>query len=244
MSTRVTRGQDRVGVVPGMPDPVDLADLWLAHALSCLLDACDVPLADRRGLIETGAPSPELAARAAADNAEARIERFDASRLAVLFAALAVEARLDRLLRQCDAADWPAVAHLAPAERFRIAPRLLDGLESATADSGLYNLAVDLFNLRDELVDAVGRPGAALTEISSEFSPSRTRAMVSASAKICDFLATLAHEVKSGTAHLARETADALTGRADAVSAVGPPRPELDRGWSRDIDFPPDMVAS
>ena len=162
----------------------------------------------------------------------------------MLFAALAVEARLDRLLRQRDAADWPAVAHLAPGEKFRIAPRLLDGRESVKVDRGLCNLADDLFTLRDELVDAVGRPGAALTAISSEFSPSRTRAMVSASATICDVLTTLAHEVKGGTARLVRETADALTRRADAVSAVGSLGPELERGWSEDIDFPPDIAAS
>jgi hypothetical protein len=73
---------------------------------------------------------------------QARLDRLDSCRLAVLFGALAVEARLDRPLRHFDATDWPAVAHVAPAERFRMARRLIDG-EAAREDSELYDLAVD-----------------------------------------------------------------------------------------------------
>jgi hypothetical protein len=231
------------GAIPGMPDPMDLADLWLVHALSWLLDACDVPVARRRLPLEAGDLTFWLPPNGAFDNARRCVERLDASRLAVLFAALAVEARLDRLLRQRDPSDWPAVAHLATGEKFRLAPRLLDGSESLKADRRLCNLADELFTLRDELVDAVGRPGEPLTATSPKFSPSRTRAMVGTSARICDFLTSVAHEVKGGTARLVREAAEALAQRADAVSAGGS-LSETELGWSEDIDFPPDFAAT
>ena len=61
--------EDRPGVISGMPDPMDLADLWLAHALSWLLDACDVPVAQRRVPVEAGDLTLGLVAREAVDNA-------------------------------------------------------------------------------------------------------------------------------------------------------------------------------
>jgi hypothetical protein len=220
-----------------------LADLWLEHALSCLLDVCEVPLAERRGLVALAtAPSPLSSAMQ--DDAQARLDRLDRCRVAVLFGALAVEARLDRLLRHSDATDWPAIAHLAPAERFRLARRLIDG-GSEPEDSELYFLAVDLFELRDELVDAVGRPGAALEDMSPEFSSARTRAMVVASARICEFLKRLAGEAQGATEELVQRAGEALTQRADAVAGVLPSAaPEPTWEWNRNADFSPGVVGS
>lgn len=244
MPTRFTPLEHGSGGVPGLPEPADLADLWLGHALSCLFDACEVPLADRRRLVEAGGSGPGPGPGLERDDADSRRARLDSCRLAVLFGALAVEARLDRLLRCGDATDWPAVAHLPPAERFSIARRLLDGFESAPEDAGLARLAVELFALRGELVDAVGRPGAAMVELAPEFSPSRTDAMVGASARLCDFLASLAGEGESATAPIVEHVAAALVRRASDLSpaAAGPPRPV--EAWTADVEFPPDLVGS
>ena len=241
MAVRVSRGQG-TDIAPGWPEPADLADLWLGHALSSLFDACEVPLTERPILVESGAVSPELRVKLQLDTPEARLARLDSCRLAVLFAALAVEARLDRLLRRCDATDWPAVAHLAPVERFRIARRLLDGVEPLPEEAGLDGFAVELFDLRNELVDAVGRPGAAMTEMSPEFSPSRASAMVSAGARLCDFLAMLAGGIESATARIVLQASGALSRRAAELTASGSRRLEWDSG--ADVDFPPDLIGS
>jgi hypothetical protein len=88
--------------------------------------------------------------------------------------------------------------------------RLLGGIDPAPADPRLFDLAVELFDLRDELVDAVGQPGAALLELSPEFSPTRAGTMVSASARLCHFLAALAGEAESCTSHLVEQAIPAL----------------------------------
>lgn len=247
MSVGAGRVEKPMDVVPGMPDVVDLADVWLVHALACLLDACDVPETDRRRLVESGidAFEPEILARSTATDESVRLERLDACRRALVFAALALEARLNRVLRRCDAAEWRVVAHLAPVEKFRLALRPLAGPECATKDAELSDLVVQVFSGRDELVDADGPTGLALTDASSRFSPSRTRAIVEASAKICAFLATLTGGDESGTARLVWETAAALAQRADFLAVVRPSSsPRSDWGWNGFGDFPPDLTGS
>jgi hypothetical protein len=244
MSARVQGAGSRLDVVSGMPDPVDLADLWLMHALSSLLDACDVPRADRQRLVESRESGTALRIWPVSGKETGRLQRFDASRLAVLFSALAVEARLDRLLRHCDAADWPAVKHLAPEEKLRLAPRLL-GREDRVDDSPLWGVALALFHLRGELVDADGKPGAALAELSPDFSVSRAREMVAGGAKICSYLAGLADEHGRGASSIVEETADALQRRAVALSTRElPASPDWRSGRDNDADFPPNIVGT
>ena len=230
----------------GLPEPADLGDLWLGHALFCVLDAFEVPVEERRALIEARGSPYGLMARPLQGDAEARLERLDSCRLAVLFGGLALEARLDRLLRRSDATDWPTVAHLPPAERFRMSRRLLGGADSARWDDpAVLELAVELFELRDELVDAVGQPGAALLEMSPEFSPTRAGAMVGASARLCTFLAALVGEADSGTAHLVEQTIPALTRWASDRSqprAGGTYEPGWE--WTNAVDSPPDLAGS
>lgn len=240
MSTQSVHARGRQATVPGVPEAADLADLWLTHALSCLLASCGVPASAGRALVEDGICDSEPIL--VAESVDARLDRLDNARLAVLFAALAVEARVDRLLRNSDATDWPSIAHLAPPERIRLARRLLDGPEDAARDMELYKQAVDLFGLRDELVDAVGRPGAALTERAQEFGPVRVRATVEAGARLCEFLAALADERESRVATVVREAAETLTRRAAALSTGAPSAAQAPWEWA--VEFPPDLVGS
>lgn len=239
MSVRATRFEGRLGVMRGMPSAADLADLWLVHALTCLLDACDVPEPERLKLVEAGIDDfePTISARSTATEEVEQLARLDASSLAVVFATLALEARLNRVLRSCDAAEWQAVSHLTPAEKFRLAPRLLDELDSATKDAELCRLVVEVFDVRDELVDAGGSPR-------SEFhlGPSVARAMVEASARVCSFLATLTGGDESGTALRTQHAAEALAHRADALALARSPTASFrKRSSNGDADFPPDL---
>lgn len=239
MSVRATRFEGRLGVMRGMPAAADLADLWLVHALTCLLDACDVPEPERLKLIGAGIDDFEskITSRSTATQEVERLARLDACSLALVFAALALEARINRALRACDPAEWRAVSHLTPAEKFRLAPRLLDELDSATEDAELCRLVVEVFDMRDDLVDAGGSPR-------SEFhiGPSVARAMVEASAKVCSFLATLTGGDESGTALRTQKAAEALTHRADALALARPPtRPDRKQSSNGDADFPPDL---
>ena len=243
MAVRVARLEDRVGVVPGLPGAADLADAWLVHALACLLDACDVPEADRRTLVASGVDSfrPDTEAR---PDAAASPARLDACRRALVFAALALEARLNRALRQSDASGWGAVARLAPAERFRLTPRLLDELGGEADGAELRGLVAELFYLRDELVDAGGSPGAALRDPAAQFTAARARAMVEASAEACCLLAPLTGEPETGTAQLVRRAAAALAHRAEHPPAESEPgSPRWDYDWGRD-EFPPDLIGA
>ena len=227
-----TRLEERVGSVAGAHDVADLADVWLLHALAALLDGWGVPEEKRR----------ELTAAPAAGGEAVRLEHLDSCRTALVFAALAVEARLNRVLRSRDGAEWRTVAHLMPAERFRLAPRLLDELESATKDAELVPLVVKLFEYRDELVDAGESPGSALTDAEAlvRFGPSHARAMVEASAKVCAFLATLTGE-ESGIAQLVQNAAEQLARQAHALEAVAPSWSFHEVDWA---EFPPDLVGS
>jgi hypothetical protein len=239
VSVRATRFDDRLGVMKSMPS-ADLADCWLTRALTCLLDACGVPSGDRRTLIEHGVDEfePESTRRFGTADEATRLERLDACSLALVFAALALETRLNRVLRRCGSAEWQAIAHLTPPEKFRLAPRLLDGLEGAAKCAELHPLVVELFDVRDELVDAGGSPRLPL-----HFGPSIARAMVEASARVCAFLATLTGEDESVTARLTLRAAEALAPRADALRLIrSPSPPDQERASNGDAEFPPDLV--
>lgn len=220
MSVDVTALKDRAGVVPGLPVAADLADVWLGHALACLLEA-----------------------GGAADADEATRERLDACRRAVVFAALALEARLNRVLRCCDPYERHAFADLAPAEKFRLAPRLLDELEFAAEDAALCALVVEVFKARDELVDADGASGGPPADVAPPLSAGRARAIVEESGRICCFLATLTDDVPVATAQQVWRAAGALARRADGFP--GGDAPSLPRWeWDGDDEFPPDLIGS
>lgn len=244
LSLHTTRHEGLAGVVPGLSDAADLGDVWLAHALGCLLEACEVPVVDRLALVESGRDEfePDSAAGAPAGDEASRLRRLDACRRAIAFSALAVEARLNRVLRRLHADEWSALLRLSPAERFRLAPRLLDELELAAEDAELCALVEQVFEAHDELVDAAGTVEAAFPHPPARFSPGRAREIVEASAGLCCFLATLGGEVE-GTAPLVRDAARALTARAGRVpltyAAAGA------RGdWDWGGEFPPDVIGS
>jgi hypothetical protein len=236
--------------MPEFPVPADLADEWLADALGYLLDACELPREALGELLGPAAPAEFLTRMPApSDDPAARRKRLDAARLAVVIAALAVETRLNRVLKLRDPSDWSTMAHLAPLEKFQLAPRLLRDVESAPAHSGLSNLAFELLELRAELVDAGVRPTAGLEtadEPDLRFMPRRARTMVVAGARICEFLATLAgRDDETGMARLVDQAAGTLDERAEACSLMGGPIPaRRDWGWDRDVEFPPDIVGS
>src|SRR5512138_3908177 len=104
--------EDRAGVAPEFPVPVDLADEWLADALGFLLDACELPKTALRELLEPNAQLAEPFGEAPtpSDDPAARRKRLDAARLAVVIGALAVEARLSRVLKLRDHGDWSTLA--------------------------------------------------------------------------------------------------------------------------------------
>ena len=249
MSRNVVPVEELAGSTPEFPVPVDLADEWLADALAFLLDACELPRTALRELLEPNAhPAvPFGQAPTPLGDPAARRKRLDAARLAVVIGALAVEARLDRVLKLRDHGDWSTLAHLAPLEKFGLAPRLLRGVHSVPEQSGLSRFAAELFELRAELVEA-GVGASAALEVADEpdprFLPSHARAMVEASAKICAFLATLSDRDETQTAHLVQRAAGALAQRAETCSIMrGPIAARRDWGWN-DIDFPPDVVGS
>ena len=240
MPGRVMRFDDRIGAVPGMPRAADLADLWLAKALAFLLDACDVPASARRDLLDSGIDTlePEIPPASSPAAEKAQLERLDASRLALVLAELAVEARLNRVLRHCDAVEWQAIAHLAPAEKLRLAPQLLDDRRSSAKGADLYPLVDELVDVREALVEA----GGWSTGSAARFGPSLACAMVEASAKICCFLASLTDEAESDTARIAQRAAETLVKRADALSLFRFRDSAYYESSSRaDIDFPPDL---
>lgn len=234
-----------------LPVPVDLADEWLADGLGFLLDACELPKATLRHLLEpTGHPALALGrAPALTDSPAARRRRLDAARLAVLIGALAVEARLNRVLKLRDPGDWSTLAHLVPYEKFALAPKLLRGVESVPDQSGLSRLAAELFELRADLVEAGVQASAALEaadEPDPRFLPNHARVMVEASAKLCAFLATLAgRDPEVETARLVQRAAAALSARAEACSVMsGPIAARREWAWGFEADFPPDVGGS
>jgi hypothetical protein len=243
---RVWRDEGLAGVVPGLSEAADLADVWLADALECLLDACEVPLGERLALVETGRDSiePEDAASWPAVDESSRLRRLVACRRALAFSALAVEARLNRVLRGCHADEWSALLRMSPPERFRLAPRLLNKLEWAARHAELCDRVDEVFGGRDELVGAAGSGGAAFPYEFSRLGPSRVREAVEASAEICCFLASLIGE-DEGSAPRVRDAARVLISRAEHVQL--PPaadRAEYGWEWSGFGDFPPDIIGS
>ena len=197
-------------VVAGLPPEGDLADIWLGHALRCL-----VALGD-----EAHEPT---------DGGE-----LDASRRAIVFAALALEARLNSVLRCCDPEERHALGHLAPAEKFRLAPRLLAELSAEAEDAALCDLFVEVFGARDSLVGANGgeRP----------LDPAFARAIVEESARICTFLASLVEGIPTATAVQVRAEVSALAKRSERLSAGEPVRlPQWEWDWD---EFPPNLVGS
>lgn len=237
----VTSLTDPAGAAPGLPVAADLADLWSEHALACLLDACEVPQATRTELIESGvdAVGREVSVPRAVVDETLEDERLDACRRAVVFAALSLEARLNRVLSRCDPDERRALGRLSPAERFRLAPRLLDELERATENAALCELVEEVFRTRDELVDAQQEEAVA----PSPLGPARARGIVEESARVCCFLATLAEDVPVATAVQVWRSARALETRASRLSAGrAPGLPNWDWEWSD--GFPPNLVGS
>ena len=237
MSVSIPRFEHGIPLVPGMPEVRDVGDVWLAHALASLLNACGVPEGRRAKLVASGTDSfkPRKANRVASDDAT-HLERLDSCRLAAAFAALAVEARVNRVLRSAKPDEWPASAPLSAPAKLTLLSQVLDGPEHELAAKELFPLAIELFELRDELV---GGGGAAAPVL--RLGPSRARAIVEGAARICSFVAVLADEDESETARLAHRAAEALERRADALAAVKSatgPRPEP----SEEVDFPPEIA--
>lgn len=244
MSVRLTPHEDLSGVVPGLPGAVDLADVWLAHALACLFEACGVAPADRPALVESGADAFDAEATLFAADESTRVGRLDACRRALAFSVLAVEARLNRVLRGCHTAEWHALLRLSPPERFRLAPRLLERLDEAPADAELAELVDEVFGVQEELVDAAGCVGATFPHQPSRFGPSRARKIVEAGAEICCFLGALAGE-HDGAAPVVRDAARALEARATRVTAAAAGTySQWGWDWNGFGDFPPDVIGS
>lgn len=210
MAVSLARLECPAQVVPGLPPAGDLADIWLAHALASLLEV-------------SGRPE-------AVDDSGDR----DACRRAIVFAALALETRLNAALQCCDPAERHALGQLAPAEKFRLAPRLLAELGAEAEDAALSALVVEVFGARDALVGANGgdRP----------LDPALARAIVEESARICTFLASLVHGMPTATAAQVRSEVAALAARSERLAGDAPV--ELPR-WEWDWDeFPPNLVGS
>lgn len=237
MSVSIPRFEDGIALVPGMPDVSDFGDVWLVHALAALLDACGVPEGRRSKLVASGVDSfkPRKAKRVASEDAT-HLERLDSCRLAVAFAALAVEARVNRVLRTAKPYEWPTIAPLAAPEKFTLVSRLLDGPEHELEARELVALAIELFEVRDELVGGSGTSASVL-----RLGPSRTRAIVEGAAKLCSFVAMLAEEDESETARLAHRAAEALERRADAL-ALSKSASSLSPEPSGEVAFPPDIA--
>ena len=110
MSVHVTGLEDRTA------DAGDLADLWLGHALGRLLEACGAGDVERDRAPDSGHP----AGGAASDEA-ARHDRLEASRSAAVYAALALETRINRVLG-CFDARCEVDAEASPGSRDALTP--------------------------------------------------------------------------------------------------------------------------
>jgi hypothetical protein len=210
MSVSFAQLENPAHVVPGLPFAGDLADVWLGHALRSLVALSD-------GVHE---PSGE--------------DELDLCRCSIVFAALALEARLNSVLRCCDPEERHALGHLAPAEKFRLAPRLLAELGAEAEDAALCELVVEVFGARDALVGANGgvRP----------VDPPFARAIVEETARICTFLASLVEGVPTATAVQVCAEVAALARRSERLRAGAPVRlPRWDWDWD---EFPPNIVGS
>ena len=237
MSVSIPQFKDGIPLAPGMPEVSDLADVWLVHALASLLDACGVPEGRRAKLVASGTDSfrPHKANRVASDDAS-HLERLDSCRLAAAFAALAVEARMNRVLQGAKPGEWPTIAPLSAPEKFTVVSGLLDRPDYEIAARELFPLAVELFEVRDELVGGSRAPASVL-----RLGPSRARAIVEGAARLCSFVAALADENESETARLAHRAAEALERRADALALIksaNSPSPEP----GGEVDFPPEIA--
>ena len=160
-------------------------------------------------------------------------EQRDAYGRSVVAAALAVEARVNRVLARCDDAERQALARLAPAERFRLAPRLLDDAEAAIEGAALADLVDDVFAVREGLVagpSAVDREQEVLD-------PVRARSLLAGSAAACGFLARLAGE-EPATARLVGDVVELGSRPAGTEAIIGW------NGNSPDAEFPPDIIGS
>lgn len=248
MSVRPARHEDPAGIVPGELEAADLAEVWLIHALDCLLEACEVAADDRPALIESRCDSFEAedAASSLAVDEPSRLRRLDACRRALAFSALAVEARLNRVLRRSHAGEeWAALLRLPPADRFRLVPRLLDEREREGGHAELCDRADEVFGARDELVDASGAVGALSPRDLFRLGPRRAWEAVEASAEICSFLAPLTGE-DGGSAPLVRAVAHALSARAKQVqlASTAADRAQWGLDWNGPGGFPPDVIGS
>ncbi|MGZ4333181.1 MAG: hypothetical protein ACXVRJ_02765 [Gaiellaceae bacterium] len=250
MSADAVALEDRLALTPGLPAPADLADVWLAYAFCRLLEACELTDTTLRELVDPASRPIEFLVRphVGSGGETARHRRLDAGRFAVLDAGLAVEARLNRVLRLRDPDDWSTVAHLVPVEKLRLAPRLLRDVESVPDHGRLCELAAVLFESRGRLVHAGGPTSMPEQEEEQDawFDPSHARAAVAAGAEICTFLAALARRDDEATgARLIATACERLERRAEACSAAGQePQEPAQWSWTLDAEFPPDLVGS
>jgi hypothetical protein len=177
-----------------LPPPLDLGDVWLEHALDRLYQAC------------------------AATDAGAR---DDASILSVLFAGLAIESRINRIVRENDPEHWERIRSLRALDKFQLVPRLLHE-SNLGAHNELSEYVVELFDLRDELVEA--SPSAPPPN------PAQACTMVTAAARVCLLL-----EEGDPAALEVLELAKAALPQARVAAAAIP----AEAG-----DFPPDLIGS
>jgi hypothetical protein len=214
---------------PGLA-AVDLADTWLVHAATELIAACRLPETSLTALAADDLRPSDVLAYPLTAPAPA------CAGLAVLLAAAAVEARLNRTLRLSDPDDWHSVAHLVPEEKLDLTPRLIGKPLSLPAQHHeLTRLAEELFAAR-----------AALVESEEPTAPTvaRARELVTAAARICGYLSTLGQRpADATTASLVEHVAEKLSSRAWNLSA-SPSGPKPAWSWARDVDFPPDLVGS
>ena len=216
MSVRATRFEHLAVLTPGLPGAADLADVWLVHALDSLFDACELPVASRAKLVESGVDVFDPDEFECEHDETAELRRVDACRRAIAFSALGVEARLNRVLKRFEIAR-PGLTRLAPAERFHRARRLRDRFDPVEC-AELDDLVIEVFGARGELVCESGPPTASSPQALIHLTPWRARASVEAGAEICCRLATLAAEEEPVTAHVVREAAAALATRAEHLS--------------------------
>lgn len=217
------------GVASTLPVPVDLADRWLLGAATHLAAACGVDPSTLPSLAENG-DRPDEPVECAAREAP------DETALAILLAALAVEARLNQALRRCDPTDWRSTAHLPAVEKLGLAPRLLRADaedQESTEHHALVDAAAMLFAVRAALGGEVElAPPDAL----------RARSLVRTAARICSYVSMLTVAEPDG------ETAAFVEKVATRLVPQARPRevPDAARrtGSAGDLDFPPDLVGS
>ncbi len=225
----------------------DLADVWLVKAAVHLMAACDVPDSVAADLV-AGTRSRLDRPPLEPPSVRAFVRRLDESRTAVVFAAMAAEAYLDRYIAVCGPGYRHMLERLPASDRFALAAELFSGPGSLRPAGSLQTGIAELLSLRDELARAKpleAGPADTFREMFERVNPRVARRMVEVSAQACEAVSERCRPLTLTASTSALEVTKLLAERADAASV--PPAftdEALEDAARRPVErFPEDVIG-